>query len=94
MFFSPSGLYFQVLVNIGKNFDEERSNFIAPRKGIYSFNFHVVKVYNRQTIQVAVLFICACLFSLSAEKLSISFFCSGFVGTGMGQKQVFPNSFA
>lgn len=37
---------------MGKNFDEERSNFIAPRKGIYSFNFHVVKVYNRQTIQV------------------------------------------
>ncbi|XP_069384792.1 cerebellin-1 isoform X1 [Paralichthys olivaceus] len=46
-------IYFdRVLVNIGKNFDEERSNFIAPRKGIYSFNFHVVKVYNRQTIQV------------------------------------------
>ncbi|KAJ0069541.1 hypothetical protein NL108_008491, partial [Boleophthalmus pectinirostris] len=40
-----------VLVNVGKNFDEERSNFIAPRKGIYSFNFHVVKVYNRQTIE-------------------------------------------
>lgn len=49
-FFSPS----QVLVNVGRNFDEERSNFIAPRKGIYSFNFHVVKVYNRQTIQVGV----------------------------------------
>ncbi|KAE8295962.1 Cerebellin-1 Precerebellin Cerebellin [Larimichthys crocea] len=45
-------IYFdRVLVNVGKNFDEERSNFIAPRKGIYSFNFHVVKVYNRQTIQ-------------------------------------------
>lgn len=43
----------QILVNVGKNFDEERSNFIAPRKGIYSFNFHVVKVYNRQTIQVS-----------------------------------------
>ncbi|KAI9537962.1 Cerebellin-1 [Dissostichus eleginoides] len=46
-------IYFdRVLVNVGKNFDEERSNFISPRKGIYSFNFHVVKVYNRQTIQV------------------------------------------
>uniref|UniRef100_A0A667IYR3 Cerebellin 1 n=1 Tax=Lynx canadensis TaxID=61383 RepID=A0A667IYR3_LYNCA len=45
-------IYFdQVLVNIGNNFDSERSTFIAPRKGIYSFNFHVVKVYNRQTIQ-------------------------------------------
>jgi len=40
-------------VNIGSNFDSERSTFIAPRKGIYSFNFHVVKVYNRQTIQVS-----------------------------------------
>ncbi|KAK2530252.1 Cbln1 [Columba guinea] len=47
-------IYFdQVLVNIGSNFDSERSTFIAPRKGIYSFNFHVVKVYNRQTIQVS-----------------------------------------
>ncbi|PWA33030.1 hypothetical protein CCH79_00013069, partial [Gambusia affinis] len=44
-------IYFdQVLVNVGRNFDEERSSFIAPRKGIYSFNFHVVKVYNRQLI--------------------------------------------
>ncbi|XP_023682822.1 cerebellin-1 [Paramormyrops kingsleyae] len=49
-------IYFdQVLVNVGKNFDTERSNFIAPRKGIYSFNFHVVKVYNRQTIQVSLM---------------------------------------
>uniref|UniRef100_A0A3P8YF66 C1q domain-containing protein n=1 Tax=Esox lucius TaxID=8010 RepID=A0A3P8YF66_ESOLU len=49
-------IYFdQVIVNIGNNFDGERSNFIAPRKGIYSFNFHVVKVYNRQTIQVSLL---------------------------------------
>ncbi|MGH0137185.1 UNVERIFIED_CONTAM: hypothetical protein FKN15_063291 [Acipenser sinensis] len=48
-------IYFdQVLVNVGNNFDTERSTFIAPRKGIYSFNFHVVKVYNRQTIQVLV----------------------------------------
>uniref|UniRef100_A0A8C3GJT7 Cerebellin 1 precursor n=1 Tax=Cairina moschata TaxID=8855 RepID=A0A8C3GJT7_CAIMO len=45
----------QVLVNIGSNFDSERSTFIAPRKGIYSFNFHVVKVYNRQTIQVSLM---------------------------------------
>uniref|UniRef100_A0A8C8B646 Cerebellin 1 precursor n=1 Tax=Otus sunia TaxID=257818 RepID=A0A8C8B646_9STRI len=44
-----------VLVNIGSNFDSERSTFIAPRKGIYSFNFHVVKVYNRQTIQVSLM---------------------------------------
>ncbi|XP_010716289.2 cerebellin-1 [Meleagris gallopavo] len=49
-------IYFdQVLVNIGSNFDSERSTFIAPRKGIYSFNFHVVKVYNRQTIQVSLM---------------------------------------
>ncbi|XP_043914515.1 cerebellin-1-like [Protopterus annectens] len=47
-------IYFdQILVNIGNNFDVERSIFTAPRKGIYSFNFHVVKVYNRQTIQVS-----------------------------------------
>ncbi|KAG6936226.1 cerebellin 1 precursor, partial [Chelydra serpentina] len=49
-------IYFdQVLVNIGSNFDSERSTFISPRKGIYSFNFHVVKVYNRQTIQVSLM---------------------------------------
>ncbi|XP_019360833.1 PREDICTED: cerebellin-1 [Gavialis gangeticus] len=48
-------LSLQVLVNIGSNFDSERSTFIAPRKGIYSFNFHVVKVYNRQTIQVSLM---------------------------------------
>lgn len=45
-------------MNVGRSFDEERSNFFAPRKGIYSFNFHVVKVYNRQTIQVSS-FLCA-----------------------------------
>ncbi|MGH0144003.1 UNVERIFIED_CONTAM: hypothetical protein FKN15_014905 [Acipenser sinensis] len=45
----------EVLVNVGSNFDTERSTFIAPRKGIYSFNFHVVKVYNRQTIQVSLM---------------------------------------
>ncbi|XP_020370454.1 cerebellin-1 [Stegostoma tigrinum] len=49
-------IYFDnILVNVGSNFDSERSTFIAPRKGIYSFNFHVVKVYNRQTIQVSLM---------------------------------------
>uniref|UniRef100_UPI00358E1B59 cerebellin-1-like isoform X2 n=1 Tax=Myxine glutinosa TaxID=7769 RepID=UPI00358E1B59 len=49
-------IYFdQLLVNIGNNFDVETSTFIAPRKGIYSFSFHVVKVYNRQTIQVSLM---------------------------------------
>ncbi|XP_078257768.1 LOW QUALITY PROTEIN: cerebellin-1, partial [Rhinoraja longicauda] len=49
-------IYFDnVLVNVGSNFDSERSTFIAPRKGVYSFNFHVVKVYNRQTIQVSLM---------------------------------------
>ncbi|RMC09073.1 hypothetical protein DUI87_14078 [Hirundo rustica rustica] len=58
-------IYFdQVLVNIGSNFDSERSTFIAPRKGIYSFNFHVVKVYNRQTIQ-------AQYFSLADQEESL-----------------------
>lgn len=47
-----SPLLFQVLVNIGNHFDLASSIFVAPRKGIYSFSFHVVKVYNRQTIQV------------------------------------------
>ncbi|KAL0966107.1 hypothetical protein UPYG_G00291020 [Umbra pygmaea] len=46
-------IYFdQVLVNIGNHFDLQASVFLAPRRGIYSFSFHVVKVYNRQTIQV------------------------------------------
>ncbi|XP_061404706.1 cerebellin-1-like [Lethenteron reissneri] len=49
-------IYFdQILVNHGASFDAERSMFVAPRKGIYSFNFHVVKVYNRQTIQVSLM---------------------------------------
>ncbi|CAJ0968494.1 unnamed protein product [Ranitomeya imitator] len=49
-------IYFdQTLVNIGSHFDSERSTFVSPRKGIYSFNFHVVKVYNRQTIQVSLM---------------------------------------
>lgn len=43
----------QVLVNIGNHFDLKASVFQAPRRGIYSFSFHVVKVYNRQTIQVS-----------------------------------------
>ncbi|XP_056155814.1 cerebellin-2-like [Lampris incognitus] len=42
----------RVLVNIGNHFDLKASVFQAPRRGIYSFSFHVVKVYNRQTIQV------------------------------------------
>uniref|UniRef100_A0AAY5KQP7 C1q domain-containing protein n=1 Tax=Esox lucius TaxID=8010 RepID=A0AAY5KQP7_ESOLU len=46
-------IYFdQILVNVGNHFDEESSVFLAPRRGVYSFNFHVVKAYNRQTIQV------------------------------------------
>ncbi|XP_009983740.1 PREDICTED: cerebellin-2-like [Tauraco erythrolophus] len=46
---------FRVLVNIGNHFDLASSIFVAPRKGIYSFSFHVVKVYNRQTIQVSLM---------------------------------------
>uniref|UniRef100_A0A8D2M1S5 Cerebellin 2 n=1 Tax=Zonotrichia albicollis TaxID=44394 RepID=A0A8D2M1S5_ZONAL len=46
---------FAVLVNIGNHFDLTSSIFVAPRKGIYSFSFHVVKVYNRQTIQVSLM---------------------------------------
>ncbi|XP_010002212.1 PREDICTED: cerebellin-2 [Chaetura pelagica] len=45
----------RVLVNIGNHFDLASSIFVAPRKGIYSFSFHVVKVYNRQTIQVSLM---------------------------------------
>ncbi|TSL61285.1 Cerebellin-4 [Bagarius yarrelli] len=45
-------IYFdQVLVNIGNYFTLD-SVFLSPRKGIYSFNFHVIKVYQSQTIQV------------------------------------------
>ncbi|KAG7221476.1 hypothetical protein INR49_002451 [Caranx melampygus] len=43
----------RILVNVGSHFDPARSIFVAPRKGVYSFSFHVVKVYNRQTIQVS-----------------------------------------
>lgn len=42
----------QILVNIGNYFTFE-SVFLSPRKGIYSFNFHVIKVYQSQTIQVS-----------------------------------------
>ncbi|XP_032890451.1 cerebellin-2-like [Amblyraja radiata] len=41
----------QVLVNVGRHFDRDLGAFVAPHRGIYSFAFHVVKVYNRQTIQ-------------------------------------------
>lgn len=44
----------QILVNIGNYFTFE-SVFLSPRKGIYSFNFHVIKVYQSQTIQVPLL---------------------------------------
>lgn len=43
--------FIQVLVNIGNYFTFE-SVFLSPRKGVYSFNFHVIKVYQSQTIQV------------------------------------------
>lgn len=51
-FFSLPFLLHQILVNVGTHFDQESSVFLAPRRGVYSFNFHVVKAYNRQTIQV------------------------------------------
>uniref|UniRef100_A0A4W3J2T9 Cerebellin 4 precursor n=1 Tax=Callorhinchus milii TaxID=7868 RepID=A0A4W3J2T9_CALMI len=41
----------EILVNVGNCFTLE-SVFVAPRKGIYSFNFHVIKVYQSQTIQI------------------------------------------
>lgn len=50
--FLLSLLLCQILVNVGTHFDQESSVFLAPRRGVYSFNFHVVKAYNRQTIQV------------------------------------------
>ena len=53
---SPGTLSFppslQILVNVGNHFEQDSSVFLAPRRGVYSFNFHVVKAYNRQTIQV------------------------------------------
>uniref|UniRef100_A0A4W5JY86 Cerebellin 12 n=1 Tax=Hucho hucho TaxID=62062 RepID=A0A4W5JY86_9TELE len=49
-------IYFnQILVNVGNHFDQESSVFLAPRRGVYSFNLHVVKAYNRQTIQVSLM---------------------------------------
>ncbi|XP_072314949.1 cerebellin-1 [Eucyclogobius newberryi] len=49
-------IYFdQILVNVGSHFDPARSVFVAPRRGVYSFSFHVVKAYNRQTIHVSLL---------------------------------------
>ncbi|KAL4657211.1 cerebellin-1-like [Arapaima gigas] len=49
-------IYFdQILVNVGGHFDQESSVFLAPRRGVYSFSFHVVKAYNRQTIQVSLM---------------------------------------
>ncbi|XP_072106993.1 cerebellin-1-like [Mobula birostris] len=50
---SASVRFDQVLVNIGRHFNRELSVFVAPQRGVYSFTFHVVKVYNRQTIQVS-----------------------------------------
>uniref|UniRef100_A0A9L0S062 Cerebellin 4 n=1 Tax=Equus caballus TaxID=9796 RepID=A0A9L0S062_HORSE len=44
-------LTIKILVNVG-NFFTLESVFVAPRKGIYSFSFHVIKVYQSQTIQV------------------------------------------
>ncbi|NXC50816.1 CBLN4 protein, partial [Penelope pileata] len=41
----------ELLMNVG-NFFTLESVFVAPRKGIYSFSFHVIKVYQSQTIQV------------------------------------------
>nr|NP_001002520.1 cerebellin-1 precursor [Danio rerio]AAH76277.1 Cerebellin 1 precursor [Danio rerio] len=71
-------IYFdQVLVNVGRSFDEERSNFFAPRKGIYSFNFHVVKVYNRQTIQVSLMHNGWPVISAFFLWLTLSCFCEG-----------------
>lgn len=49
---SPPAQTCQILVNVGTHFDQETSIFLAPRRGVYSFSFHVVKAYNRQTIQV------------------------------------------
>ncbi|XP_035756730.1 cerebellin-4 [Egretta garzetta] len=47
----PPALLPSILVNVG-NFFTLESVFVAPRKGIYSFSFHVIKVYQSQTIQV------------------------------------------
>lgn len=54
----------QVLVNEGGGFDRASGSFVAPVRGVYSFRFHVVKVYNRQTVQVTSL----CPVPISAGK--------------------------
>nr|XP_034353122.1 cerebellin-3 isoform X2 [Arvicanthis niloticus] len=49
---TSGAIYFdQVLVNEGGGFDRTSGCFVAPVRGVYSFRFHVVKVYNRQTVQ-------------------------------------------
>ncbi|XP_038597346.1 cerebellin-3 [Tachyglossus aculeatus] len=49
-------IYFdQVLVNEGGGFDRTSGYFVAPVRGVYNFRFHVVKVYNRQTVQVSLM---------------------------------------
>lgn len=63
----PVVLSIQILVNVGSHFDQETSVFLAPRRGVYSFNFHVVKAYNRQTIQVTTLSV-LCLVAVNQDK--------------------------
>ncbi|XP_064202010.1 cerebellin 12 isoform X3 [Anguilla rostrata] len=67
-------IYFdQILVNVGNHFDQESSVFLAPRRGVYSFNFHVVKAYNRQTIQVSLVHNGSLISGQSgAQRLSLS----------------------
>ncbi|XP_064869643.1 cerebellin-1-like [Oncorhynchus nerka] len=49
-------IYFdQILVNVGNHFDQESSVFLAPRRGVYSFNCHVVKAYNKLSTQVSLM---------------------------------------
>ncbi|XP_042542271.1 cerebellin-3 [Dipodomys spectabilis] len=53
---TTGAIYFdQVLVNEGGGFDRTSGSFVAPVRGVYSFRFHVVKVYNRQTVQVSLM---------------------------------------
>ncbi|XP_039110591.1 cerebellin-3 isoform X2 [Hyaena hyaena] len=53
---TSGAIYFdQVLVNEGGGFDRASGSFVAPVRGVYSFRFHVVKVYNRQTVQLPVI---------------------------------------
>ncbi|XP_010625266.1 cerebellin-3 isoform X1 [Fukomys damarensis] len=53
---TSGAIYFdQVLVNEGGGFDRASGSFVAPVRGVYSFRFHVVKVYNRQTVQVSLM---------------------------------------